>query len=64
LIIHGGRDRVVPLRLGEALYAAAAEPKESFWIPEAGHNDLAAFGAPGKALAFLENVPEAEMRNP
>lgn len=53
LIVHGGRDRVVPLRLGEALYATAVAPKESLWIPEAGHNDLYDFGASDKVLAFL-----------
>ena len=54
LIVHGGRDRVVPIRFGEALYAAAVAPKESLWIPEAGHNDLDAFGATEKVLEFLD----------
>jgi fermentation-respiration switch protein FrsA (DUF1100 family) len=39
--IHGDRDEVIPLRLGQALFAAAREPK-SFWlVPGAGHNDIA-----------------------
>jgi fermentation-respiration switch protein FrsA (DUF1100 family) len=39
--IHGDRDEVIPLRLGQALFAAANEPK-SFWlVPGAGHNDIA-----------------------
>jgi hypothetical protein len=39
--IHGDRDKVIPLRLGQALFAAAPEPK-SFWlVPGAGHNDIA-----------------------
>lgn len=38
--IHGDRDQTIPLWLGQALFAAAPEPK-SFWIvPAAGHNDL------------------------
>ena len=54
LIIHGGRDRVVPFRLGKALYAEAVAPKESLWIPDAGHNDLEAYGASEKVLEFIE----------
>jgi len=41
LFIHGDRDEVIPLRLGQDLFAAAREPK-SFWLaPGAGHNDIA-----------------------
>ena len=54
LVVHGGRDRVVPFGLGEALYATAVAPKESLWIPEAGHNDLEAFGATEKVLEFIK----------
>ncbi len=40
LFIHGNRDEIIPLRLGQALFAAASEPK-SFWIvPGAGHNNI------------------------
>jgi|HubBroStandDraft_5_1064220.scaffolds.fasta_scaffold83494_2 fermentation-respiration switch protein FrsA (DUF1100 family) len=39
--IHGDRDKVIPLRLGQNLFAAASQPK-SFWlVPGAGHNDIA-----------------------
>ena len=38
--IQGDRDKVIPLRLGQALFTAAPEPK-SFWVvPGAGHNDI------------------------
>jgi pimeloyl-ACP methyl ester carboxylesterase len=41
LFIHGDRDEIIPLRLGQELFAAAHEPK-SFWlVPGAGHNDIA-----------------------
>ncbi|HTR36399.1 MAG TPA: alpha/beta hydrolase [Bryobacteraceae bacterium] len=40
LFIQGDRDEIVPLHLGQELYAAAQAPK-SFWvIPGAGHNDI------------------------
>lgn len=53
LILQGERDRVVPVRLGRALYAAAPEPKEIWVAPEGGHEDLARHGALDAALAFL-----------
>ncbi len=40
LFMHGDHDDIIPLRLGQALFAAAPDPK-SFWIVEgAGHNDI------------------------
>jgi uncharacterized protein len=40
LFIHGDRDGIIPLRLGQALFNAAPQPK-SFWtVPGAGHNDI------------------------
>ncbi len=40
LFIHGDGDEIVPLRLGQALFAAAPAPK-SFWLVKgAGHNDI------------------------
>ncbi len=40
LVIHGGRDRIVPRDLGRALFDAANEPKTWVEIAGAGHNDL------------------------
>lgn len=42
LIVHGERDRVVPIRFGRKLFAAAREPKLFAAIPGAGHNDVLA----------------------
>ena len=40
LFIQGDQDEIIPLRLGQALYAAAQAPK-SFWVVEgAGHNNI------------------------
>ena len=54
LMLQGGRDAVAPFRFGEALFAAAPEPKERWLAPQAGHEDLAGFGALDAAVAFIE----------
>lgn len=38
--IMAGRDKVVPTRLGEKLYAAYAGPKKMWTAPDAVHNDV------------------------
>jgi uncharacterized protein len=42
LMIHGGRDEIVPVEHARALYDAAPEPKRLRVLPDAGHNDLIA----------------------
>ena len=54
LMLHGARDGIIPLGLGEALFAAAPEPKEQWIAPQAGHADLGWFGALDIAVAFIE----------
>jgi hypothetical protein len=60
LFIQGDRDEVIPLRLGQALYAAAPEPK-SFWVvPGAGHNDIVEAGGTAyreRLRAFYKTIP-------
>jgi uncharacterized protein len=53
-LLHGDRDRVVPVRFGRALFEAAPEPKKFWFSPEAGHEDLARFGALEAVAAFLD----------
>jgi fermentation-respiration switch protein FrsA (DUF1100 family) len=53
LILHGERDRVIPVRFGRALLAAAPEPKEGWFSPDAGHEDLARFGALDAVFDFI-----------
>ncbi len=53
LIVHGKRDRTVPLKFGRRLYAAAAEPKEMRVLPEADHTDLYDHGAGAIVHEFL-----------
>jgi fermentation-respiration switch protein FrsA (DUF1100 family) len=54
LVMHGGRDKIVPIRLGRALFEAAPPPKEGWFEPQAEHENLAAFGALEAAVAFIE----------
>jgi hypothetical protein len=53
LVLHGERDRVVPVRFGRALFDAAPEPKELWLAREAGHEDLVRHGAFEAVLDFL-----------
>jgi hypothetical protein len=53
LVLHGERDRVVPLRYGRALFDAAPDPKELWLSREAGHEDLVRHGALEAVLDFL-----------
>jgi fermentation-respiration switch protein FrsA (DUF1100 family) len=53
LILHGEHDPVIPVRLGHALFAAAPEPKEGWFSPQAGHEDLARFGALDAVFDFI-----------
>ena len=56
LILHGERDRVVPLALGERLFALAHEPKRMVRLPFADHVDLDQYGALAAVLSFIEEV--------
>ncbi len=40
LVIHGARDKTVPIRFGRRLFEAAPEPKELFVLEGGAHNDL------------------------
>ncbi|MGH7045702.1 MAG: alpha/beta hydrolase [Stellaceae bacterium] len=54
LVLHGEQDRLVPARMGRALLAAAAAPKEGWFAPRATHKNLAQFGASEVAAGFIE----------
>ena len=45
LVLHGRRDGVIPVEMGEALFALAVEPKKLVVFPNGGHSDLDEFGA-------------------
>jgi fermentation-respiration switch protein FrsA (DUF1100 family) len=54
LVAHGERDTVVPTDLGRALFAAAHEPKESWFAPLGTHTDLSQHGLLDIALGFIK----------
>jgi fermentation-respiration switch protein FrsA (DUF1100 family) len=58
LIMHGARDRTVPIRFGERLYELARQPKQMVRFPEGGHDDLDEFGAMDVARAFLAKTAD------
>lgn len=53
LVMTGGRDTVVPPDMGRAVFAAANGPKQFWFAPKAGHNDLAEAGALGVVQKFV-----------
>jgi hypothetical protein len=59
LILHGARDTVVPVDLGERLFSLANEPKRLVRFPEATHADLDAHGALAEFRKFLREPPRS-----
>jgi uncharacterized protein len=53
LVLHGARDIVVPVGLGERLYQLAREPKRFVRYPQGGHDDLDDYGAGIEARRFI-----------
>lgn len=41
LVIHGARDRLIPVSQARELFAQANQPKELYIVPAADHNDVA-----------------------
>jgi len=54
LIMHGARDWVVPIALGERLFGFAREPKRFVRFPDGGHDDLDRYGASAEVQRFIE----------
>ena len=60
LILHGARDAVVPIELGERLFALANEPKRFVRFADGGHVNLDQFGA----QAAVRNSSRKSCREP
>lgn len=54
LVLHGTADEVIPFRHGEAIFAAAPEPKRALFVPGAGHNDFVDAAGPRYWKALRE----------
>jgi fermentation-respiration switch protein FrsA (DUF1100 family) len=53
LFLHGDRDGIIPMRFGEALFAAAPEPKRFSIQQDRGHNDLWTTAMVDEVVAFV-----------
>jgi uncharacterized protein len=53
LIMHGARDRTVPIALGIRLFSLAHEPKQFVKFSEGGHDNLDHYGAIETARDFI-----------
>ena len=56
LVLHGARDRIVPIALGEKLFSLAREPKRFVRFPLGGHVDLDDYGAQKAVRMFLSEL--------
>lgn len=54
LIIHGAKDKVIPVHHGKTLFAAASHPKDIVIIEDAGHTRLFRLGAWARVKDFIE----------
>ena len=53
LMLHGDRDNIIPIALGERLYALINAPKRFVRFPGGGHENLGLHGAIEAARQFL-----------
>jgi fermentation-respiration switch protein FrsA (DUF1100 family) len=57
LLLHGEKDNVVPTKFGRELFAAAHEPKQAEYVPDAGHNDVYNAHVEQVVLDFISKLP-------
>lgn len=63
LVVHGKADSVISFYHGQRLYDAANEPKRSFWVQGAGHNDLPMIGGSAYYDELRRFAELIELRN-
>lgn len=56
LVLHGDQDGIIPIALGERLFAAAPEPKRFVRLPGVGHAEVLERGGLGPVRTFLAEV--------
>jgi len=54
LVIHGERDHIVPVEVGELLYERASEPKALWKVPDARH--MSPWGMPSRRVEFEQRL--------
>ena len=54
LVMHGEDDRVIPVEMGKAVYAAANAPKEIVTFPRAGHSDHHLYGSYDELFRWVD----------
>ncbi|MCH7761289.1 alpha/beta hydrolase [candidate division TA06 bacterium] len=64
LVLHGDRDRIVPLALGRRVYEAAPEPKDFYLIHGADHNDTYFVGGEPYFQRLLSFIRQATSATP
>lgn len=62
LVLHGEADRVIPVEMGKAIYAAANAPKEIVTFPRAGHSDHHVYGSYDELFRWIDAVVKGHMR--
>ncbi len=53
LVMHGEKDRIVPIEMGREIFARAPEPKALKTFPQAGHDDHYKFGSYDALYAWI-----------
>ena len=56
LILHGEQDKIIDISFSQKVFEAAPQPKESVFVPHAGHNNLFDFKVDEKILLFLKTI--------
>lgn len=54
LVIHGEDDRIIPVKMGRAVYAAANGPKEIVTFPGAGHSNHHLYGSNEEVFRWID----------
>lgn len=62
LVLHGEEDRVIPVEMGKAVYAAANAPKEIATFPHAGHSDHHLYGSYDELFRWIDALMKGQMR--
>lgn len=56
LVLHGERDAVIPVRMGQLIHAMAPEPKKLALFPDGGHVDLDDYGAVDVVTGWIDET--------